>query len=98
MLDGRLEPDAKREAWRFRKTPVRACPRISSLLQIRARTRTRIDETALAQRVERFHIYKVALALPYERRICGESEPGEILEDRVLIFPAASLAVVIFNP
>ena len=66
-------------------------------LEIAAGTIARIGESGRAQLLQRGCVALAALALPRCDRIGHESEPVEILDDRVGVFVAASRAIVIFE-
>src|SRR5207248_1393582 len=57
----------------------------------------RIYKFTAPQRLDRILINRVSLALPNDRRVRDESEPLEVVENRVFVTLAAALTVVILD-
>jgi hypothetical protein len=64
---------------------------------LRSRAVACIDQALPLERGQRFLVDRVPLALPNQRRIRNETEPRQIIEDRLFVLRPAATAVVVFD-
>jgi hypothetical protein len=98
MLCRWVESHAETQPKPFSQLFVRTSPRISVGTDTRPRALAGINETLLAQPLQRALVNVASVALSYERLVCRESQPLEIFQERSFELGPAARSIVILNP